>query len=86
MFVKKNKLLLNEEYEAYMKGWARNHNYQDFQKYYDEKFFEDFVYVKDNHPVRFSEMFYQYLNPSFILSDKVGNLNLSTYTFKHLST
>jgi len=78
MFVNKNKLLINEEYEAYMKGWSRRQNFLELKQYYDEKFFKDFIYVKNNHSVKYAELFYQYLNPSFIISEEViinSNLN-----------
>ena len=73
MFVNKNKLILNEEYEAYMKGWASKRNYEEQKVYYNDKFFKDFIYVKNHHSTQYTELFYRYLNPSFVITDEVIN-------------
>jgi len=63
--------MLLEEYEAEMKGWATHHNYKEFKYYYKKKFFKDFIYVKDHHDIKYVEIFYKYLNPSFVINEKV---------------
>lgn len=65
-----------EEYEAYMKGWATHNNYKELKYYYKKRFFEDFIYVKNYHSVKYAEMFYKYLNPSFIITPKVRYFDL----------
>ncbi len=66
------------EYEAYMRGFANPSNYKELKKYYKKQFFEDFIYVKNNHPINYVELFYKYLSPSFVISPKVTFVRRNT--------
>jgi hypothetical protein len=71
LFVYKDRELLDEEYEAYMKGWARKSQYKMLKYYYQTKFFDDFIYVKNFHGEKYAEIFYKHLNPGFVISEKI---------------
>lgn len=58
-------------FESGMIGFATKHNYKEMKKYYKTKFFEDFLFVLNNHSVKYAEMFYKNLNPSFVLNHSV---------------
>ena len=55
-----------------MKGWARKHEYELLREYFDEKFFDDFLYVVNNHTSEYAEMFFKYLNPSLNVTQYVS--------------
>lgn len=71
MFVYRDAELLDQEYEAYMKGFARKSQFKLLKKYFKYQFFEDFLYVKDRHGEKYAAMFFEHLNPGWLVSEKV---------------
>jgi hypothetical protein len=71
MLVNKDVLLLDEEYEAIMKGFARKSQYRLLKSYFKYRFFEDFLYVKNYCGEKYAAMFFEHLNPGFVVNEKV---------------
>lgn len=71
MFVNKDLEMLNEEYEAYMKGFARKSQMKLLREYFTKRFFEDFEYVKNYWGEDYAVIFFENLNPSFMVNDQV---------------
>lgn len=72
LFVYKNREdLLDFEYEAYMKGFARRSQYKLLKEYFKDKFFSDFIYVKNTQSEDYAVLFFEHLNPCFAVSKKV---------------
>ena len=51
---------------AIMKGFSRRNQYHLLKKFYHEKFFEDFIDVKNHHSTDYVIKFFDLLNPGFI--------------------
>jgi hypothetical protein len=71
MFVYRDAELLDEEYEAYMKGFARKSQFKLLKSYFKYRFFEDFLYVKDRHGEKYAALFFEHLNPGWVVSEKI---------------
>jgi hypothetical protein len=71
IFVYKEANWLDEEYEASMRGFGRRSQYKLLRDFYENRFFSDFVYVKNYWGEKYAEMFFKYLSPSFIVNDKI---------------
>lgn len=82
MLVYKTNDILDFEYEAYMRGFARKSQYQLLKNYFKERFFNDFVYVKNCHSEDYAAIFFKELNPSFIVSETILKKFLLLY--KHI--
>lgn len=71
MFVRKDAQLLDDEYAAYMKGFARKSQYKMLKHFFKRRFFEDLIYVKNYYGENYALIFFNNLNPSFIICEKV---------------
>lgn len=73
LFVNKDKVMPLSEYESLMKAFNRCGHYSNENKVYlRKKFFKDFVKVNRIHDREYVNMFYFYLNPSFVINKKVN--------------
>jgi hypothetical protein len=82
MFVYKNSDLLDYEYEAYMRGFARKSQYQLLKNFFKDRFFTDFIYVKNYHSEDYAAIFFTQLNPSFVVSETI--LKKFVLLYKHI--
>ena len=61
-----------EQYTRVIRGFARKEQYELLKDYFQTHFFEYFDHVKKTLGLAFAEVFYEYLNPSFIIEQKVS--------------
>jgi len=66
---KEGKHMLNQEWEAEMKGFARKSQFNLLKDYFTEKFFDDFISVKENWGEEYASLFFEHLNPGFIVDE-----------------
>ena len=72
LLVLKQKNFGDHIYEAYMKGFAHKSQYHLIKDYLKDRFFTDFIFVKNNHSSDYAVKFFKYLNPSFIINEDVN--------------
>jgi hypothetical protein len=71
LLVYKDEDLFLDEYEAMMIGFARKSQYLLLKKFFKHRFFEDFIYVKNNHSSEYALMFFKHLAPRFVVNDEI---------------
>lgn len=59
---------------ATMKGFARKGQHELLKKYFNDDFFEDFIYIKNFNGILYAKLFFKYVNPSFLIDDSVFNI------------
>jgi hypothetical protein len=73
LLVYKDEDLFNDEYEAIMQGFARKSQYSLLKQYFKDRFFDDFIYVKNNHSKDYATLFFKNLAPRFVLNENIKN-------------
>ena len=68
---KDNTKLVDRDYEALMKGFARRSQYKLLKNFFRKRFFKDFSQVKFNFGEDYALLYFRTLNPSFVVCEKV---------------